>query len=134
MKMLSFALLIFALSPVPAFADYSLVCGKVHDKGPEKSEVALVQNPETLDMKFFLNGKELPKERFIATGAPENKWYVTVYSEKNKDDVVSRFELREKPPEAQQFKPGQKQVKVGAARKCAFVDTTEKPVPPPAAQ
>ena len=127
--MRTFALLILTLSATPAFADYSFVCGKVRDKGPEKSEVAMVQDPESLNMKFYLNGKELPKDRFHETGAPDGSWNVSVFDEKDKDLVSARYQLREKPSQAQQFKAGQKDAKVGAAKKCTFVNTTEPAAP-----
>src|SRR5262249_30824898 len=80
LEMMKPAMLILALFSTAAHADYSLICGEGRAKGAEKAEVALVQDNETLEMKFFVAGKALAKEEFVAKGATENKWYVTEFA------------------------------------------------------
>jgi hypothetical protein len=106
------------LTATPAFANYSLVCGAGREKGADHAEIALVQDPELLTMKFFLAGKELAKERFEARGGPTGVWYVTVFTVGG--DNESRYEFREKPASVQEFKPGDKKEKIGAAKKCVL--------------
>jgi hypothetical protein len=114
-------LLLALLLPFSAHAEYAFLCGDHRDAGAAKAELALVQDPESLAMKLSRKGKEVSKDLY-ETKAGAGLWYVTVF--KSKDGAAdSRYEFREKPAEVQRFKPGEKAVKVGAAKKCVLKDT-----------
>ena len=126
--LLSVSLICGMTAASAALADYSLVCGKGREHGPEKAELALVQNNETLEMRLYVDGKELAKGSFIANGAPENKWNVTVFDRGG--DPKLRYEFREKPAEVQAYEPGPALRKQGEVKKCILTDTDPVPAPP----
>lgn len=118
-----FAILILSFSAKPALAQYSLICGQVRDQGPEKAELALVQDLETLDYVFYVDGKALKRSEYEVHGAPENRWYVSVFD--GNGELAAHYEFSEKPAGAQQFKPGVKHIKVGEPLKCTLTDTDD---------
>ncbi len=112
-----FSLLSLFFAPL-AHADYAFLCGEGREGGAEKAEIALVQDPETLDMKFYLKGKALDPENFSDKSGINFRWYVTVYKGKGLND--KRFEFREKQADVQEFHTEESgaERKIGGPKKC----------------
>lgn len=115
--------LIALFAGTAAHAEFSVVCGKDKERGPEHADLAILDSLEST-IKFYMKGKKLGENDF-GIQAAAGEWLVTVYSVDGKND--RKFAFNYERSEVQEFRlDPASETKVGAPKKCDWKEVEEE--------